>query len=148
LLFWLDKSLIRTVGISPAYVSVRRQLAFVAINRAKAPLRHLRGDLTDGEFYPILCHENQKQMVLPNPRRPPWVERRLIAPGRENVAHCCDSWDGAFLQRRQFKFLDFAERSLSKRDSASSSDSDSSSFKSFWRSVSIVLLSCCLDARQ
>jgi hypothetical protein len=36
--FWLNKSSIRTVGISPAYVSVQRQFGFGTIDRKKAPL--------------------------------------------------------------------------------------------------------------
>jgi hypothetical protein len=36
--FWLNKSSIHTVGISPAYVSVQRQFGFGTIDRKKAPL--------------------------------------------------------------------------------------------------------------
>jgi len=36
--FWLNKSSIHTVGISPAYVSVQRHFGFGTIHRKKAPL--------------------------------------------------------------------------------------------------------------
>jgi hypothetical protein len=36
--FWLNKSSIHTVGISPAYVSVQRQFGFGTLDRKKAPL--------------------------------------------------------------------------------------------------------------